>query len=410
MPNFHFIPDGMLLLVSTAALWQLDRMLGEKSFFHSQLRRRTALRLAMAAAAGIYTIGYLLNYGRVSGHFPVDWVTWTQGAALVLAMLTTGICGAMLAARALTRLGGARPAAARDAGAGVSRRVFWQAARGSLLVAPVAGTAFGLIHRNDIGLTETDIAIAGLPAGLDGLRIAQVSDIHLSAFLSEAELARAVDMVNELRPHLTLVTGDLITRPGDPLEACLRQLARLRADAGVIGCLGNHEIYAGIEDLVTEAGARIGIDFLRMQSRLLRFGGTALNFAGVDYQRRSHPYLRGAERMVEPGCLNILLSHNPDVFPVAARQGYDLTIAGHTHGGQVNVEILNDNLNVARFFTRYTRGLYREGGAAVFVSSGIGTVGLPVRLGAPAEVNLIRLRAGGPPVRASRGAKEPCGA
>ncbi len=82
----------------------------------------------------------------------------------------------------------------------------------------------------------------------------------------------------------------------------------------------------------------------------------------------------------------------PDVFPVAARQGYALTIAGHTHGGQVNVEILNDNINLARFYTPFTRGLYRLGNASIFVSSGIGTVGMPLRLGAPAEVNLIRLR------------------
>lgn len=388
------MPDGMVLLVSSVGLWQLERMLEAKEFFRPPAAARWVLRLATLAAQGLYCAGYLLNFSRVSMHFPVFWATWLQGFALVLAMLTTGTCGAMLAARSLNVLSGRRRAAEPETG-GMSRRIFFSAARGSLLAAPVAATAFGLINRNAIGLTETDIPVPRLPKELDGLRIAQVSDIHLSAFLSEAELARAVDMVNELRPHLTLVTGDLITRAGDPLEACLRQLARLRADAGVIGCLGNHEIYAGIEDLVTRLGARIGIDFLRLRSRVLRFGGAALNFAGVDYQRRSRPYLRGADVLVDPKMVNILLSHNPDVFPVAARQGYDLTIAGHTHGGQVNVEILNDNLNVARFFTPYTRGLYREGGTAVFVSSGIGTVGLPVRLGAPAEVNLIRLRAAG---------------
>jgi len=95
--------------------------------------------------------------------------------------------------------------------------------------------------------------------------------------------------------------------------------------------------------------------------------------------------------MIVPGVLNVLLSHNPDVFPVAAAQGYDLTISGHTHGGQVDVEVLHEHLNVARYFTRYVRGLYQERKSSVYVSTGIGTIGAPVRLGAPPEVSLIRL-------------------
>ena len=87
----------------------------------------------------------------------------------------------------------------------------------------------------------------------------------------------------------------------------------------------------------------------------------------------------------------MLLSHNPDVFPVAAAQGHDLIISGHTHGGQVNLEIPGMPLNVARFYTPYIHGTYREGGSLLYVSRGIGTVGIPLRLGAPPEVNLIRL-------------------
>jgi len=95
--------------------------------------------------------------------------------------------------------------------------------------------------------------------------------------------------------------------------------------------------------------------------------------------------------MVEPGAFNVLLSHNPDVFPVAARQGYQLTIGGHTHGGQVRLEILHADLNVARFFTRYVDGLYRQGSSSIFVSRGIGTIAVPARFGAPPEVALLQL-------------------
>jgi len=230
-----------------------------------------------------------------------------------------------------------------------------------------------------------------LPQDLHGLRLVQLTDIHLSPFLSERDLARAVDMANETRAHLALVTGDLISTARDPLDTCLRQLSRLRTEAGVFGCMGNHEIYASAEDYVEQQGARMGHRYLRQQAESLKFGQATLRLAGVDYQRSREPYLVGAERMVEPDAFNILLSHNPDVFPVAAKQGYRLTIAGHTHGGQVRVEILRQDLNIARFFTPYVDGLYRRDGAAVFVSRGIGTIGLPARLGSPPEVNLLRL-------------------
>ena len=143
-----------------------------------------------------------------------------------------------------------------------------------------------------------------------------------------------------------------------------------------------------------QAAARVGIPFLRGRAQSLRFGAAVLNLAGVDYQRKSDTagYLRGAERLVKPGARNVLLSHNPDVFPVAARQGYNLMLAGHTHGGQVTVEILDQSINPARFFTPYVYGLYRSETAAAYVTRGIGTIGLPTRIGAPPEISVLRLR------------------
>jgi predicted MPP superfamily phosphohydrolase len=198
-------------------------------------------------------------------------------------------------------------------------------------------------------------------------------------------------MANETRANLALVTGDLNPPENDPLDDCLNALSKVRADAGVYGCMGNHEIYADSEAYTQEQGEALGMHFLRQQSALLRFGGADLNLAGVDYQRFHHPYLAGAERLIVPGAFNVLLSHNPDVFPVAARQGFPLTISGHTHAGQVRVEILGQDLNVARFFTPYVDGIYRRASSSIFVSRGIGTIGLPTRLGAPPEVALIKL-------------------
>lgn len=92
-----------------------------------------------------------------------------------------------------------------------------------------------------------------------------------------------------------------------------------------------------------------------------------------------------------PGALNVMLQHNPDVFPRAVEEGFELTLAGHTHGGQVNIEILHEDLNVARFYTQYTAGLYRTEKGAIYVNRGLGTIGVPIRVGAPPEVAVIRL-------------------
>ena len=118
-----------------------------------------------------------------------------------------------------------------------------------------------------------------------------------------------------------------------------------------------------------------------------------LNVAGVDYQRASERrnYLRGTESLLVPGACNVMLSHNPDVVPAAVQRGYNLLLAGHTHGGQVSIEILEQSVNAARFFTPYVYGLYRSGTAAAYVTRGIGTVGIPARLGAPPEITLLRL-------------------
>jgi len=339
--------------------------------------RWTIVASACGSALLIF-LGYLLEFHRVVRLFPVWWATWLECAGLIATICLIGMYLGMVAWRRAPQFSS-------------PRRKFFRTAGAALFVAPFAATGFGILERDRFRISEVKIPIPNLPKDLDGLRIVQVTDVHLSPFLSESEFARAIDMANETRAHLALMTGDLISRFGDPLDACLRQLARLRADAGVLGCLGNHEVYTRSEDYVTQQASRAGIEFLRSGSKVLRFGNAAINFAGVDYQQFHSKYLVGAERLVQPGVLNVLLSHNPDVFPVAAAQGYDLTIAGHTHGGQVNFEILHQHVNVARYFTPYVRGLYREGPSAIYVSSGLGTIGVPVRLGAPPEISLLQL-------------------
>jgi predicted MPP superfamily phosphohydrolase len=347
-------------------------------------------RFWRGVVAGIVTLlcawlcaGVLLDAVRVSKLVPQAWGSWIRGGAIVWALLSMGIFPAWFLIRCLPK---------PETISNLPRRRFLQFARATLIGVPTAALGYGVfVQRKQFRLREVELRLPNLPKELDGLRMVQLSDIHLSPFLSRRDLEWNVDMANETRAHIALVTGDLITTRRDPVDDCIERLSRLRSDAGTFGCLGNHEVYAGVQGYAACQGARRGIRFLRRQFEDLRFGGSTLRLTGVDYQKMGGPYLTGAEKFVDPAAFNILLSHNPDVFPVAARQGYQLTISGHTHGGQIDIEILHQDLSFARFFTPYVYGEYRLGSSSVYVTRGIGTVGLPARLGAPPEVALIRL-------------------
>lgn len=379
----RYLPDllalSLVTAVQTATAW---------AFLHGPAARaskplRTGVVAAWAISFTVLFLGFVLGSNRIARHFP-DWMQWWgRGSAILWAFFSVLLAASYAVANLV-----ARPRPEHSP----ARRGFLNAVRWTMLGAPAVVCGYGtFVQRFRLTVREQDIPVRDLPKDLEGLRIAQLTDIHLSPYLSVHELEQAVAMANETQPHLTLVTGDLITTVGDPVDDCLGALSHLKAEAGVFGCMGNHEIFAGTEAYTQREGARLGMNFLRRQSRLLRFGSADLNLAGVDYQHFKKPYLVGVEKLVAPGAFNVLLSHNPDVFPVAAAKGFPLTIAGHTHGGQVRFELLGADLNVARFFTPYVDGLYQKDGSAIFVSRGIGTIGVPARLGAPPEVALLKL-------------------
>ena len=359
-------------------------------------------QLGVLFLVGLVAFAFALDARRINQFLPVWLVVPLHSMGLGWSLASIGVLAAQIADGLLVRLARLfKRQPATDAPQSADRRRLLHAMRGVIYATPAVALGYGtFIERDNFRVQEVTIPVAGLPKELDGLRIVQITDIHMGTFLSERDVERIVGMANETRAHLALMTGDLVTRFGDPVDVCLRHLGRVKADAGMIGCLGNHEIYAGAENYVQIEGARLGIHFLRSESRVMEFRGHKLNFAGVDYQRRGSRYLTGAEKLLEPGMPNILLSHNPDVFPVAARQGFDLTLSGHTHGGQITVEYLEQFVNPARFVTRYVSGLYTEDNKRVYVSRGLGTVGVPTRLGAPPELTVIRLAS---PVKLAQG-------
>jgi predicted MPP superfamily phosphohydrolase len=305
-----------------------------------------------------------------------------------------------------------------------SRRYFFQAAGVIAGAVPFVAASYGIAaERFNFYVREIEIPIPNLPPALDGLRIAQLSDIHIGVYMPVAQVRRAVGMANELKADLSIVTGDFVTGPSDPLEECIAEVSRLRAPLGVWGCNGNHEIYARAEEKSAELFQQHGMKLLRQENAELRWNGSAFNLIGVDYQRqqrdeegRRPPMLRDVQRLVRRDVPNILLSHNPNSFPKAAELGIELSLAGHTHGGQVRVEILDHRWNPAEFLTPFTAGLYKRPlfalanpeekesadypvtavplsqTSSIYVNRGLGTIGAPVRLGVPPEITLITLR------------------
>jgi len=332
--------------------------------------------------------------------------------------------GPGLAAKGRTSDPSAAGASSRTIGAPAdpSRRYFFRTASIAAGAAPFLGVMYGYAaERLNYQVRRVEIPIAKLPPALDGMKIVQLSDIHLSGYMPRSQVRRAVDMANDLGADLAVVTGDFITGAGDPLADCIDEIRNLHAPLGTWGCNGNHEVYAHAEEAAQRLFAEAGMKLLRQENAQIALRGAEFNLIGVDYQRERTPgglrqqMLIATAPLVRRDLPNILMSHNPNSFNRAAEMGIELSLAGHTHGGQVQVEILDHRLSPARFITDYVAGLYQrplfapapnardarhqsmtiEPGAAMaqlYVNRGIGTVGAPVRLGVPPEITLLVLR------------------
>lgn len=240
-----------------------------------------------------------------------------------------------------------------------------------------------------------ELTLPGLPAALDGLRVGVLTDIHAGmphAGLDAVE--RATETLAAERPDLVCLLGDFIdrravlARPVNTSALISRLEPLAAAPRGVFAVLGNHDWYAGarqIADALIDAGVTVLEDSAAP-------AGDGLWVAGVgDYRTRGARVDR-ALMPVPEGAPVILLSHDPDAFPDVPDR-VSLTLAGHTHGGQVAIPLLRRPFVPSRYGERYLRGHIVEGGRHLHVSSGIGTSGLPVRFLRPPEVVSLTLRA-----------------
>lgn len=251
-----------------------------------------------------------------------------------------------------------------------------------------------------VWVNEITTGLRHLPPGLEGLRIAQLSDVHLGPLMHADAIARHVERVNRLEPDLVVITGD-ITDGLDHAARTFPALGGLKAPLGVIAILGNHDVATG-KDAVKAALARYTRFTVLDDENTEIIKGTASLWV-VGLMDRGLDWARGLQRCAileklvsevpreEP---MIVLSHRPDLFPHAVELGCGLVLSGHTHGGQVGLPWGRNRVaTLARFMTRFPRGSYRLGEGLLHVNLGLGMTGQPVRVGTPREITLITLRA-----------------
>ncbi len=284
----------------------------------------------------------------------------------------------------------------RDMGLGIMRLSAFSPSRRGLLIYGING-----------GLTATTAALTGVglkraltaptvitvthptpEKSLQGLRIIQISDIHVSHTIRRPMVQRIVHMVNQLAPDIVVLTGDLVDGSVSMLRDDVAPLADLCAPLGCYFITGNHEYYSGVLPWIEEV-KRLGFTVLLNSHETLEYHGVPLVLAGVtDFhagtilpEHASNPAkaLAGAPE----NTYRILLAHQPLSFPAAQAENCHLTLSGHTHGGQYLPFTW-----AIHMVQPWVAGLYEEGDYRLYVNRGTAFWGPPLRLGAPSEITL----------------------
>jgi len=311
------------------------------------------------------------------------------GAAWLAAKMALGA----LTAEALTT----HTVLAVDSGLDVGCR--WLADSGMALISLTFAYGY-TVGQARLRVSRLQLPLACFAAALDGLRIVHISDIHIGSNLRHEELEGFVARINELRPDILCITGDIVDSPLAACESYLPILAGLRARFGVFAILGNHDHHAGADRVAAALRRLTAFTVLRDQHVTISIEGHPLHIVGLDDRgqdwAREVPgasYLAAVLMAMPSDEPVLLLSHRPDVFPQAAAGGVALTLSGHTHGGQIGVPWFDGRIrNLAEFFTAFDRGLYQRDGCYLYVNCGLGVTGQRLRLSTPREITVLEVQ------------------
>jgi uncharacterized protein len=314
---------------------------------------------------------------------------------LLLAIALLPILAMLALARSARRLGNPAPA---DASGALSRRQFLGVAlAGAPPLFNLSLATIAVRQLEQFRVRRFVLPIAGLPSDLHGLTITQISDLHVGRFTSGRVLRDAVRVVNELGADLVLLTGDLINDALIDLDHGLDLVRSMQARHGVYLIEGNHDLIENGPEFERRV-RNSGIPFLLDESIVIKIRGAPLQLFGLSWTRarenRDGAIAAAVNRLLnqrQPESFPILLAHHPHAFDAAAAASVPLTLAGHTHGGQL---MLNDQSGFGPALFRYWSGLYSKGASKLVVSNGVGNW-FPLRVRAPAELlHLTLLRSG----------------
>lgn len=245
-----------------------------------------------------------------------------------------------------------------------------------------------LDEANSLSLEHVEIELKRLPKKLDGFRIIHLSDTHHSPFTSLDHIKRAVKIANRLKPDMFVLTGDYVTHEREYIAPVAAVLGKLKAKFGVHACLGNHDHWTDA-GLVTHLFRGEGINVLVNQGFRFETRGGSFWIAGVDDHMVGKTDVPAALKGSFPDEMKLLLAHNPIIFREAARHGVDLTLSGHTHGGQIKLRDDEKRILPRR---RSKAGLHKRRNSQIYITRGIGTVVVPMRYQCPPEISLLELR------------------
>ena len=282
----------------------------------------------------------------------------------------------------------------------MTRRQFLGRFAFASLLSGSVGTAYALHEAKACQVERLSVALPNLPAAFDGTTVAFVVDTHHGPGVPLSYLEEVVAMTNALRPDIVALGGDYVQRSRylQPrgghrhfIAPGIAVLGGLRAPLGRFAVLGNHDRKESTM-LTRRALAENGLIELTNRGVRLERGGSHLRLCGVDDWATGQPNLQRALGDARTNDACILLSHNPDFVEEIRHPQVDLVLSGHTHGGQVVLPIFGPPFTASRYGRKYLHGLVQGPMARVYVSRGVGTIGPPIRLGAPPEVTLITLR------------------
>ena len=252
------------------------------------------------------------------------------------------------------------------------------------------------IEPNRLVVREVTVNLPQLPAEFDGLKIVAIGDLHVgSPFIDEEKLKKIVVEINDLQPDLVLLLGDYVVQGvvgGHSIapETTARELKSLHARLGVFAVLGNHDWWLDGRR-VWRAFEDEGIRVLENEAVKIERNGQSLWLVGLGDLWSGRTDIKAALKDIPDDANVFALTHNPDIFPEIP-QRVSLTLAAHTHGGQVNLPLVGRLIVPSKFKQRYAIGLIQENGHQLFVTPGIGTSILPVRFRVPPEISVLTIR------------------